>query len=340
MRPAGRGAVRHHRAMASQPIGPHRIAVLDDYLDVARDLAPWSSLPGCDVTFFTEPIGDATRLVEVLAPFDIVCAMRERTPLPVAVLERLPNLRLLVTTGMQNAAIDVDAAARRGVVVCGTPSRASATVEMTWALILAAARHVPAHDRAMREGGWQRHLGLGLAGRRLGVIGLGKNGSAVARLGVAFGMDVVAWSQNLSSTRADEVGVQRVERDELLSTSDVVTIHLRLSDRTVNLLDRDALALMRPTAILVNTSRGPIVDESALLAALDAGRPALAAIDVYDQEPLPPGHPFRSRDDVVLTPHTGYMSDDNMRGFYEATVEDIAGWLAGAPLRVLGGPPS
>ena len=244
MRPAGRGAVRHHRAMASQPIGPHRIAVLDDYLDVARDLAPWSSLPGCDVTFFTEPIGDATRLVEVLAPFDIVCAMRERTPLPVAVLERLPNLRLLVTTGMQNAAIDVDAAARGGVVVCGTPSRASATVEMTWALILAAARHVPAHDRAIREGGWQRHLGLGLAGRRLGVIGLGKNGSAVARLGVAFGMDVVAWSQNLSSTRADEVGVQRVERDELLSTSDVVTIHLRLSDRTVNLLDRDALALM------------------------------------------------------------------------------------------------
>ena len=159
-------------------------------------------------------------------------------------------------------------------------------------------------------------------------------------MALAFGMDVVAWSQNLSTARAEEVGVQRVKRDELLSTSDVVTIHLRLSDRTLKLLDRDALALMRPTAILVNTSRGPIVDERALLEALDAGRPALAAIDVYDQEPLPPDHPFRSRDDVVLTPHTGYVSDDNMRGFYEASVEDIAGWLAGAPLRVLGGPPT
>jgi phosphoglycerate dehydrogenase-like enzyme len=314
----------------------HRIAILDDYLGVALDLAPWSSLEGCEVTVFREPIGDTERLAEVLAPFDVVCAMRERTPLPAAVLDRLPALRLLVTTGMQNASIDVAAATSRGVVVCGTPSRASATAEMTWTLILGAARHVADHDRGMRAGAWQRHLGLGLADRRLGVIGLGRNGSRVAEIGLAFGMDVVAWSQNLTDDRAAEVGVRRVDRNELLATSDVVTIHLRLSDRTTGLIDAAALARMRPTAILVNTSRGPIVDEAALLAALDAGRPAMAALDVYDEEPLPADHPLRRRADVLITPHTGYVTDDNMRGFYEATVEDVAAWLDGRPIRVLG----
>ena len=319
-----------HRSTA-----PSRIAVLDDYLGIALGMAPWGSLDGMTVTVFREPIGEEERLVAALAPFEIVCAMRERTPLPASVLSRLPALRLLVTSGMQNAAIDLDAARAAGIVVCGTASSPAATAEMTWALILAAARHVAVHDRGMREGAWQRHLGMGLAGRRLGVIGLGRNGSRVAQIGLALGMDVVAWSQNLTPERAAEVGVTSVTKDELLATSEVVTIHLRLSERTAGLLDRAALARMRPTAILVNTSRGPIVDEAALLEALDARRIALAALDVYDVEPLPVDHPFRRREDVLITPHTGYVTDENMERFYGQTVENIAAYLAGSPIRVL-----
>lgn len=312
-----------------------RVAVLDDYLGVALDLAPWSSLEGVEVAVFREPIGDPEALVAALRRFDIVCAMRERTSLPAAVLQGLPNLRLLVTTGMQNAAIDLEAAHAAGIVVSGTGSSAAATAELTWALIMAAARHVPAHDRSMREGGWQRHLGIAVAGRRLGVIGLGKNGAAVARLGLAFGMEVVAWSQHLTTERADEVGVQHVGFEELLSTSDIVTIHLRLSERTHGLLGTTELARMRSTAILVNTSRGPIVDEAALIEALRADRIGGAALDVYDEEPLPANHPLRSLDRVVLSPHTGYVTLENMRRFYEETVEDIAAFLAGMPIRVL-----
>lgn len=314
---------------------PRRIAVLDDYLDIALQLAPWGTLAGAAVTVFPEPLGDDEAIVAALAPFEIVCAMRERTPLPAEVLARLPALRLLVTTGMQNSAIDIEAARAAGITVCGTGSSPTATGEMTWALILAATRHVAAHDRGMREGAWQRHLGTALSGRRLGVIGLGKNGSHVARIGLAFGMDVVAWSQNLTAERAAEVGVTAVSSDELLSTSDIVTIHLRLSERTLGLLDRDAFARMKQSAILVNTSRGPIVDESALIEALEAEQIAMAALDVYDVEPLPREHPFRSREDVLVTPHTGYVTDENMRRFYEETVEDIAAYLAGAPIRVL-----
>jgi phosphoglycerate dehydrogenase-like enzyme len=311
-----------------------RVAVLDDYLDLAMDLAPWSSLHA-DVTAFREPIRDPELLIQTLQPFDIVCAMRERTPLPATVLDRLPNLRLLVTSGMRNAAIDIDAARAAGIVVSGTGSSAAATAELTWALILGAARHVPAHDRSMRDGGWQRHLGIALAGRRLGVIGLGKNGSAVATIGRAFGMDVVAWSQHLTAERAAEVGVGRVAFDELIATSDVITIHLRLSDRTHGLIGAFELGRMRPTAILVNTSRGPIVDEVALIGALRSGSIGGAALDVYDDEPLPVDHPLRSLERVVLSPHTGYVTDENMRRFYVQTVEDIAAFLAGAPIRVL-----
>jgi phosphoglycerate dehydrogenase-like enzyme len=318
-----------------EPFARARVAILDDYLGMALELAPWSSLDRAELTVFREPIGDPERLVVALQPFDVVCAMRERTPLPATVIERLPNLRLLVTTGMQNAAIDLEAARTAGVVVSGTGTTAAATAEMTWALILAAARHVPAHDRSMREGGWQRHLGVALAGRRLGVIGLGRNGAAVAGIGRALGMEVVAWSQNLTAERAREVGVGLVTFEELLATSDVVTIHLRLSERTHGLIGAGELGRMRPSAILVNTSRGPIVDEAALIEALRVGRIGGAALDVYDEEPLPADHPLRSVDRLVLSPHTGYVTDENMRRFYEETVEDIAAFLAGAPIRVL-----
>lgn len=315
-----------------------RIAILDDYLGIATEMAPWTSLRDAELTVFNQPIAEPDRLVSALQPFDVICAMRERTPLPGSILRQLPNLRLLVTSGMQNAAIDLAAARDLGVVVCGTESIAEATVELTWALILTAARHVAAHDRAMREGGWQRHLGVGLNGRRLGVIGLGRNGSRTAAIGRAFGMDVVAWSQNLAPERAAELGVRYATKEELLETSDIVTIHLRLSDRTRALLGRDELARMRPTAILVNTSRGPIVDEVALLEALRAHRLAVAALDVYDEEPLPPDHPFRSLDNVVLSPHVGYVTEENMRGFYRQMVEDIAAFQTGSPIRVLEAP--
>lgn len=321
--------------MTSSSLTPLRIAVLDDYLGVAVRLAPWGSIAGGDVTVFGGPIGGPEALVEALRPFDVVCAMRERTALPASVIERLPNLRLLVTTGMQNASIDVDAARARGIVVSGTGSVAEATVELTWALILAAARHVAVHDRAMRAGGWQEQLGTGLARRRLGVIGLGKNGTRVAAIGLAFGMDVVAWSQHLTEERAAVAGARLVSLDQLLATSDVVTIHLRLSERTHHLLDRGALRRLRPSAILVNTSRGAIVDELALVDALREQRIGGAALDVFDDEPLAVDHPLRGLPNVVLSPHVGYSTDENLRRFYTETVEAIVAWQQGVPIRML-----
>lgn len=323
--------------MTIEPARPRlRIAVLDDYLGVADSLAPWSSLEDAEVTFFREPLGSSVEgVAAALAPFDVVCAMRERTPLPASVLDRLTNLRLLVTTGMQNASVDVAAARARGVVVSGTGSSSEATAELTWALILAAARHIPAHDREMRAGGWQRHLGRDLAGRRLGVIGLGRNGTRVAKIGRAFGMEIMAWSENLPAERAEAAGARPVTKAELLGASDVITVHLRLSERTTGLIGQAEFGQMRPTAILVNTSRGPIVDEVALVEALRSGRIAAAALDVYDEEPLPVDHPLRSIENVVLSPHTGYVTEGNMRRFYMETVEDIAAFIRGAPIRVL-----
>jgi phosphoglycerate dehydrogenase-like enzyme len=314
---------------------PLRIAVLDDYLGVALELAPWDTIEGGAVTVFGDPIGGPEALVATLRPFDVVCAMRERTALPATVIERLPDLRLLVTTGMQNASLDVAAARAHGIVVSGTGSVAEATVELTWALILAAARHIALHDRAMRAGGWQEQLGIGLAGRRLGVIGLGKNGTRVAAIGLALGMEVVAWSQHLTEERAATAGARLVSRDELLTTSDVVTIHLRLSDRTHHLLDREAIARMRSSAILVNTSRGPIVEEAALVDALRERRIGGAALDVFDDEPLPADHPLRGLSHVVLSPHVGYSTEENLRRFYTETVEAIVAWQRGAPIRTL-----
>ena len=313
-----------------------RVAILDDYQDVALGLADWASLPrDVDVIVFRDHLSDEAAIAARLADFDAVVAMRERTPFPRSLLERLPRLRLLVTTGMRNASIDLRAAADRGVLVCGTAGLPYPTAELAWALILALARQVPREDRATRAGGWQETLGAGLNGKTLGVLGLGTLGTRVARVGRAFEMDVVAWSQNLTAERATAAGARLVGRDELLAGADVVTIHLVLSERTRGLIGARELALMRPSAYLVNTSRGPIVEERALIRALETGAIAGAGLDVYDEEPLPPDHPLRRLPNTVITPHLGYVTRETYRIFYTHALEDVRAYLAGAPVRVL-----
>jgi phosphoglycerate dehydrogenase-like enzyme len=313
-----------------------RIAVLDDYQSVAATYADWSLLPeAAEVVAFHDHMRDDDAVVARLAPFDVVVAMRERTAFPRAVLERLPNLRLLVTTGARNASIDLHAATDHGITVCGTGAHPTSPVELTWALILAVARHVPQEDAAVRAGGWQQTVGTDLAGATLGVVGLGRLGAQVATIGQAFGMDVVAWSQNLTDERAREVGVRRVGKDELLATADVVTVHLVLSDRTRGLIDRGDFARMKRSAYLINTSRGPIVDESALIDALRDGAIAGAGLDVFDQEPLPADHPLRELRRAVLTPHLGYVTGKTYEVFYRDAVDDVVAFLAGEPVRVI-----
>jgi phosphoglycerate dehydrogenase-like enzyme len=312
-----------------------RIAVLDDYQRVAHRFADWSLVGEHEVTFFHEPLEDPAA---ALAPFEVVCAMRERTGFPEQLFGRLPSLRLLVTTGRRNAAIDMDAAVAHGVTVCGTDVPGASTAELTWALILALLRQVPTEDGNMRGGRWQTTVGRDLAGLTLGVVGLGRLGSIVARYGEAFGMRVVAWSRNLTADRAGECRVELVTKDELCSTADVVTVHLVLSGRTRGLIGPHELGLMKPTAYLVNTSRGPIVEERALIEALENGGIAGAALDVYDREPLPADHPLRRAPNTVLTPHVGYVTEATYRVFYEQTVEDIVAWLAGDPIRTIAGP--
>lgn len=311
-----------------------RIAILDDYQNVALSLADWDSLRA-DVEVFTRHIADRDELVRSLAGFDVVVAMRERTPFPQEVLARLPDLRLLVTTGHRNASIDVEAAARHGIVVCGTGYLPHPTAELTWALILAALRHLPREERAMREGGWQSTLGTSLHGGTLGLLGLGRLGSRVARIGQAFGMRTIAWSHNLTPDRAAEHDVTAVSRQRLFAESDVLSIHLVLSGRTRGLVGAAELAAMKPTALLVNTSRGPVVDEAALVAALRQRRIGGAALDVYDTEPLPPDHPLRSLPNTVLTPHIGYVTSDVYEIFYRDAVADIAAFAEGSPVRVI-----
>ena len=314
----------------------HRIAVLDDYQSVAATFTDWARVPEpVEVVEFHDHVSDEDALVARLEPFDVVLAMRERTALPRTVLERLPNLKLLVTTGMRNKSIDVAAANDRGITVCGTGSQATATAELTWGLILATLRHIPQEDAGVRAGGWQHTIGGDLAGARLGVVGLGRLGSQVAKVGQAFGMDVVAWSQNLTDERAAEHGVRRVEREELFATADVVTVHLLWSKRTRGLIGADDFARMKPTAVFVNTSRGPIVQEKALIEALESKSIAGAGIDVYDQEPLPVDHPMRTLPRTVLTPHLGYVTRGTYEVFYGEAVEDVAAFLAGTPIRVL-----
>ncbi|WP_007026572.1 D-2-hydroxyacid dehydrogenase family protein [Saccharomonospora iraqiensis] len=312
-----------------------RIAILDDYQDVARELADWDSLGAEEVAVFTDHVADPDALVRRLAGFDVVVAMRERTPFDAALLARLPDLRLLVTTGARNAAIDVAAAARHGIVVCGTGYLPHPTVELTWALILAAQRHLPTEVAAMRAGGWQSTLGTGLRGGTLGLLGLGRLGSRVARVGQAFGMRTIAWSRNLTAERAAEHDVTAVSRDTLLAEADVLSVHLVLSERTRGLVGAAELAAMKDTALLVNTSRGAVVDEDALVAALRRGEIGGAALDVYDHEPLPADHPLRSLPNALLTPHIGFVTRDVYEVFYRDAVEDIAAFRAGTPTRVL-----
>lgn len=313
-----------------------KVAVLDDYQQVAEGFADWSRLrPEAEITFFHDHPSHPAEVAERLAPFDVVCAMRERTAFDTYMLSSLPALKLLVTTGASNASIDVEAARECGVTVCGTGGVASATPELTWALILAAMRHLPEEVAAVRRGGWQEHVGTGLHGRTLGLLGLGRIGTAVARVGRAFGMHVIAWSANLTATRATEHGVLRVEKAELMAGADVLSIHLKLSERTRGLVGAADLALMKPAAWLVNTSRGPIVNEAALIEALQARRIAGAALDVFEIEPLPVEHPFRSLGNVVASPHIGYVTEETYRVFYGQTVENIRAWMDGRPIRLV-----
>ena len=300
-----------------------------------------------EIHVFAQHIGRTEALVSALEPFDVIVAMRERTPFDAERLGQLPRLRLLVTTGMSNASIDLDAAAARGITVCGTGGVGSSTAELTWGLILALLRHIPEEDRWMKMagraggaalgvgGGWQQTVGTGLDGKRLGVVGLGHQGRRVAEIGRAFGMHVVAWSQNLDPDHAHKAHVKAVSKEELFASSDVVTVHYKLGPRSVGLVGEAELALMKPSAYLVNTSRGPLVDSAALLAALRSGAIAGAALDVYDVEPLPLSSPLRTAPNVVLTPHLGYVTEEAYRVFYGEAAEDIVAFASGSPVRVL-----
>jgi phosphoglycerate dehydrogenase-like enzyme len=307
---------------------PIRIAVLDDYQDVALSLADWSVLDRrATVTVFNDHLADSDAVVERLQPFDIVCIMRERTPITRVVIERLPKLRLICSTGSRNASIDLKAAEGRGIQVVHTGYFSAPTIELTWALILGSVRNLVAENASLRSGGWQRFIGDDMAGRTLGLLGLGNVGGAVAQIGRAFGMNVIAWSQNLTAERAAAASTELVSKEELFRRADVVSIHVVLSDRTRGLVGASELALMKPTARLVNTSRGPIVVEADLIAALKARKIAGAAIDVFDQEPLPLDHPFRTLPNLLATPHIGYVSRGLYTRFYQDTVENIRRWL-------------
>jgi phosphoglycerate dehydrogenase-like enzyme len=313
-----------------------KVAILDDYQDVAKRLADWQGIrPSCDVKSFTSFIDDASKLAECLADFEIIVAMRERTRFPADLLAALPALKLLVTTGPSNAAIDVAAAQRLGIVVSGTDSIGHPTAELTWGLILAFLRHIPTEDRSMREGGWQTTIGTGLRGKQLGIIGLGRIGSQVAEVARAFGMQVVAWTPKLTEERAAEAGCRAVSLDTLLGTADIVSIHARLTVENRGLIGAEQFKRMKAGALLVNAARGPIVDESALIDALAAGRIGGYAADVYENEPLRRDHPLRKAPNTLLTPHIGYVTEETYRIFYGQAVEDIQSFLEGKPIRVV-----
>ncbi|MCF2573093.1 D-2-hydroxyacid dehydrogenase family protein [Brevibacterium sp. UCMA 11754] len=310
------------------------IVVLDDYQNVAAAFANWEAL-GAEIDFVSRPIRDTEDLVQTVAGAEVVVAMRERTLFSADRLSRLRDLKLLVTTGRVNASIDLDAARAQAIAVCGTESTTSATPELTWGLILSVLRSIPTEDTAMHSGGWQSTVGGDLFGHRLGVIGLGRLGTQIARVGAAFGMDVVAWSQNLDEERAADVGAHAVSKEELFATSDVLTLHYKLSERSRGLVSAAELSLMKPSSIFINTSRAGLVDMEALQEALAEGRIRGAGIDVYDTEPLPADHPLRNTPRTVLTPHLGYVTEDTYRIFFTQAVEDIAAWLEGEPIRQL-----
>src|SRR3984893_10286909 len=307
-----------------------KIAVLDDYQHVALSLADWSVLdPRATVTVFNDHLADSAAVIERLQPFDVICVMRERTPMTRTIIEHLPKLRMIASTAIRNASIDLKAAEERGVQVVDTVYTSAPTTELTWGLILGSARNLVAENASLRSGGWQRFIGDDMAGRTLGVLGLGKVGGPIAQIGNAFGMNVIAWRQNLTAKRAAEVNAELVSKEELFRRADVVSIHVGLSDRTRGLVGAPELAIMKPTARLVNTSRGPIVVEADLIAALKAQKIAGAAIDVFDQEPLPLDHPFRTLANLLATPHIGYVSRGLYTRFYQDMVKNIRGWLDG-----------
>jgi phosphoglycerate dehydrogenase-like enzyme len=299
-------------------------------------MADWTSLPkGTEVQFFLDHLADEDGLAERLTEFDVVAGMRERTPFPRSLLNRLPNLRLLVTTGRRNASFDTQAATELGIVVCGTGGAGEGPTELTWGLIIGLLRQIPLEDQRTRQGKWGTTVGIGLRGKTLGLLGLGHIGSLVARVGNAFGMDVIAWSQNLTAQRAAECAATLVDKDTLFRDSDIVSVHLVLSDRTRGLVGAHELGLMKPNSYLVNTSRGPIIDEAALVDLLQRGAIAGAALDTFDVEPLPPAHPLLALPNTVLAPHNGYVTEEAYQAFYSGIVEDITSFAGGDPVRVL-----
>ncbi len=313
-----------------------KIAVLDDFQDVARSLADWGQLDGkADLTFFTDNVRDEA-LVQRLLPFDVLVAIRERTAFPRSLIERLPNLRLIATTGMHNRGIDLAACRDHAIPVCGTPGGAAPTAELTFGLILALARNIVAEDRALRAGQWQTpRIGFMVKGHTLGLLGLGKLGAQVAGYAKAFGMKTIAWSQNLTAERADAVGCRRVDKAELFRTADFVSVHLVSSARTRGIVGAADLALMQPSAFLINTSRSALVDGPALIAALTEGRIAGAGLDVFDEEPLPPDAALRTAPNTILTPHLGYATRESYESYFPQVLAGIQGWMAGAPVNLL-----
>ncbi len=317
-----------------------RLSILDDYQGVALEMADWSAVKGRGIEIAVErfPFADEDDVVRSLAGSEIVCAMRERTAFPKRVVDRLPKLKLLITTGMRNASFDMAALKERGVTVCGTGGPGGGnedTAELAWGLILGAARRIAEDHALMRQGGWQTRVGHRVAGKTIGLLGLGRLGSAVARVGLAFGMKAVAWSQNLTAEKAAAQGVEWVESDELFRRADILSVHLVLSERSRGLVGKREIGLMKPSAILVNTSRGPICDTAAVIDALKTGRLAYAGFDVYDQEPLPIDHPLRQAPNVILTPHIGYVTHENYHSSYPQIVENVLGFLDGKPVRTI-----
>lgn len=311
------------------------IAVLDDWQNVASNVVDWSPLRSIgEVSFLHEFPADTAVMVQRLRDFDVICVMRERTLFDEALLSQLPRLKLLTTGGMRNAAIDVAAAKRLNITVCGTDSYKHAAPELTWALIMGITRNLVAEANSLRAGHWQVGLGSDLHGKTLGILGLGSIGKWIARYGQAFGMKVIAWSQNLTPEAAAECGVTYVSKQALFEQSDVLSVHLVLSDRSRGLVDAEALGRMKPGAFVVNTSRGPIIDEAAMIETLQQRRIAGAALDVFDVEPLPENHPFRTLDNVLATPHIGYVTENNYQTFYGRMIENIQAWHAGSPIRV------
>jgi phosphoglycerate dehydrogenase-like enzyme len=322
-----------------------RLSILDDYQGVALDMADWSPVRnrGVEIAVERHPFADEDAAARALAQSELVAAMRERTPFPRSLVERLPKLKLLITTGMRNASFDMAALKDRGVTVTGTGGPANVpggggnedTAELAWGLILGAMRRIAEDHQLMRQGGWQTRIGHRVAGKTLGLLGLGRLGSAVARVGLAFGMKAIAWSQNLTTEKAAAQGVERVEKDDLFRRSDILSVHLVLSPRSRGLVGAREVGLMKPSAVLVNTSRGPICDTDAIIAALKEGRLAYAGFDVYDKEPLPIDHPLRTAPNVILTPHIGYVTDENYHSSYPQIVENVVAFLDGNPVRVI-----